>query len=271
MIPDIIHQHAKEYKKIFETYYVNPRHLYLNGSDFYLVFFKRFRKNTAGVILSPNSDNSNEDYNLAFELLVFMYNNWSSIKDIGEFRKNINMIAFHKVEDFIQKILSEGTLSHNEKGYFENCLKSIESGISLQQELIELMNQFEEFEKRKNVEGNKFTKEDVDYIQDVLAEIDYIQFHQAVTDYKTIDDFNYIKNHIKQDKNIKGFVNNEIEKFIEEFSRNKDKLKKNIKTITYFENQENLTKEQHMRMVKKRYNDSQRNDLAKLKKDIRNL
>ncbi|WP_218144040.1 hypothetical protein [Lentibacillus persicus] len=269
MIPESIHGQAKKYKKLFESFTVNPNHLTYQDKDFYAVFYRRFNTDTAFAIFSPQDNIQNEEHQVALEQIVILLNNWASIKNKGSLRNNIDMTAFYKTRHFLDNVLKSAVLSQAEEAAYTTCSITINKAIFLQSELNTLMEEYKRFVDMKEADGSKFTVKEIEYIQDILAELDYIQYNQLKSDYDTIDSFQDVKDSISQNEAVNKMAEPDHKKYIEEFARNKDKLKKDLESITYFDDQSTFTKTEHMKAVKNRFVEKQRKELETLKKDLR--
>ncbi|WP_277674150.1 hypothetical protein [Piscibacillus halophilus] len=266
-------QDAKMHKKLFEKYTVHPFYVHLNGNDFYLVFYSSlFSKGNDFIISATNNRVTKGDYNKALELLVFLLNNGASIVKNGNARKNINMLAFEKTKSFLSQVAEKVRLDEDIKNNYKNALNTITNNLILQNELIELMDRYHLFiEQKRENDGNRFIPEDVEYVQTILATLDYIQYQQLNNELNTFDDFVQINEDLNYNSQVKELITSDVKRYITEFSKNKSALEQEIKKVTYFENQGNLTKEEHVQLVKESYKDTQRGYLKDLKKDLRNL
>ncbi|WP_100009945.1 hypothetical protein [Lentibacillus sediminis] len=269
MIPESIHRKAKTYKKLFESYTVNPNYLNYQGKDFYAVFYRRFNKDTGIAILSPEDNIEKKDYLVAFEKLVILYMNWASIKNNGFSRNNIDMSPFRKTQSFLQNALENSELNQKEETEYRRALESMTKVLSFQQRFNDVMQEYQSFVDSKELEGNQFTIKDVEYIQEVIAELDYLQYIQIKTNHDSIDTFRFINDNMSQNDSVKNISDHEYKRYVEEFSSDKDKLKQEIAAITYFDNQSSFTKEEHMQAVTNYFVENQESKLAGIKKDMR--
>ncbi|SFA91099.1 hypothetical protein SAMN04488072_103216 [Lentibacillus halodurans] len=268
-IEETLQNRAKKHKKLFEKYWIEPNHLYFKGSHFYLSFYERFQKTEIGI-LSTQSEVSNADYKEAFEWLVILMNRMAAIQEVGMERKNINMKGFYKTRAYLEKTLEYATLSSNEKNIIDQCLHSMNDAISLQNRMVALMDEFEQFREKKETEGNEFSVPEVEEVHDFHAEMDYIQFTQGQISYKSVDFFASLNQIINQNETIKSIVNfEEVKQYIEEFSRGKDMLKSSLDEATYVDNLDQLSKEQFMKTVQEDYIKRQKESNKSLIKNLR--
>ena len=256
---------AKKHKKLFETYDINEKYVHEDGKDFYMVFYRKFNKHSGFGMLSSHQSSTKEEYNAAFEMLVILYNNTASIKNNAFHRAGITMEPLEKTKIFIEKVTKEVSLSENEKEIYNHCHNGIVNIMELQEQLKTITEDFEMNTRAKKC----FTVSDLDMVQDVLAEFDYIQYTQAQLLYQLIDDYNFIKAHIKQDKVVRTIATADVKKYVNQLSDSKEKLRLEIESVSHVENMENMTMEEHMKAVKKYYLTIQNQGNKSLKKEIR--
>jgi len=259
---------AKKHKKIFEKYWIDPHHLYLDDVNFYFAFYQRFNT-TEMALLSSRSDVSTEQYKEAFELLTILINRMGAIQEVGMERKNISMKPFHKTKYFLEKVQSQAALSDSNKEVISKCSQFMSRAISLQNQMVELMKRYEQFKDSKETENNQYTIQDVEQIHDFHAEMDYIQFTQGQTSYKAMDHFSTLSDIITQNDTITGLADSEIKVYVKEFSRGKEKLKSALNEATYVDNLEELSKEQFIKTVQEDYLKRQKESNKSLIKDLR--
>lgn len=262
-----IQNKAKKHKKIFEKYWVDPHHVCLDGSRFYLAFYQRFNA-TEMAVLSNQPEPSNEQYKEALEWLVILLNRIGAIQEVGMERKEINMKAFYKTRDFLEEAQHKAELAADEKEVVSKCLQSLKDAISLQNQMVELMENYEQYKESKEAENNQYTIQDVEKIHDFHAEMDYIQFTQGQISYKSMDHFKDLYDILVQNDAFGSLASSEIKQYIQEFSRGKEQLKSDLDEATYVENLEGLSKEQFMEAVQKDYMKRQEESNKSL---IRNL
>lgn len=263
-----IQNKAKKQKKIFEKYWVDPHHLYLDGSCFYLAFYQRFNT-TEMALFSSQYDVTNEQYKEALEWLVILLNRMRAIQEVGMERKKISIKPFYKTKTFLEKAQNQTVLSDGEKKVVSTCLQFLRDAIALQNQMIELMDKYEEYKESKEAENNQFTIQEVEKIHDFHAEMDYIQFTQGQSSYKTMDQFRTLSDIITQNETFESIVNSEIKAYVKEFSRGKENLKSDLNEATYVEDLENLSKEQFMKTVQKDYIKRQKESNKSLYKGLR--
>ncbi|WP_100009946.1 hypothetical protein [Lentibacillus sediminis] len=260
-----IQNKAKKHKRVFEKYWVDPHHVNLEGNNYYMAFYQRFNATKMAVISSqPNANN--DQYKEAFKWLVILINRMGAIHEVGMERKNISMMSFQKTRDFLENALSQADLSESEREVISKCLRFLNEAISLQSQMVELMDKYEQYKKAKN---NQFTTQDVEYIHDIHAEMDYIQFTQGNASYKTMDHFRTLSDVIAQNDTVGSLANSEIKQYVQEFSQGKEKLKSGLDEATYVDNLEDLSKEQFMKTVQEDYIKRQRESNKSLIKDLR--
>ncbi|WP_067724813.1 hypothetical protein [Oceanobacillus damuensis] len=267
LVNPVLDKEAKQHKKMFETYKVNEKYVRIDGTEFFMVFYRKFNKHSGFAIISSRSGISTEAYYIAFEQLVLLYTNTSSIIKNGYDRAQINMQPFNETKIAIRQILQEANLLMEDKIVYERCINFLSTAINLQNRLIELTNQFQKKMEIKEREG--FSREDIDYILTTLAEIDYIQYIQLLDNYKRIDDFRQIKQNSERYPNMKSLLTTEVERHISEFASNKEKLQAEIQSISHFENMESFTKEQHMEAFKNKILVEQEEANISLRKEMR--
>ncbi|GGK08624.1 hypothetical protein GCM10007063_33800 [Lentibacillus kapialis] len=259
---------AKNHKKLFEKYWIESNHLYFNGAHFYLAFYQRFNS-TKIVILTVESDISNKVYKEAFEWLVILMNRMSATREIGTERKNINMKGFYKTRSFLNEALVKAGLSDYESNVLQECLQSMNTAISLQNRMIELMDEFEHYREAKEKQGSQYTIQNIEHVHDLHAEMDYIQFTQGQTSYKSIDYFASLYDIISQNKTFSRLANAEIKQYIRQFSQGKEKLKTSLDQATYVDDLETLSKEEFIKTVQRDYLKRQKESTKTLIKDLR--
>ncbi|MFD2638745.1 hypothetical protein [Piscibacillus salipiscarius] len=186
--------------------------------------------------------------------------------------KKINMVGFEKTKAFLKEVLDRNVLNEDIKPYYENTYNILTINLNLQKEVINLVDQYDSFiNKKRGEDNNRFFPDDVDFVQSILAQLDYIQYKQLGNSIKGFDDFSYINEDLNTNSRVQEYVTPEVKGYIKEFSKDKEVLHQEIQKITYFKEQDKLTKEEHIDKVKERYNEMQRTYLQGLKEDIRNL
>ncbi|MUV39197.1 hypothetical protein JNUCC1_03070 [Lentibacillus sp. JNUCC-1] len=243
---------AKKHKKMFEQYSFNAGGCKVNGDEFYLVNYKRWHKLTGCAVVSPQQPSEQKSYMEAFYLL----NNYAQYASLllihGEFRANINMTSFERVNAFIDTISSMNKeVSQKDEEIIMNCKAATESILRLQQELVDQYTPFQE--KNEHIfNGNKpfITKDDVKEALELIAEVEYIQYQQLLLQYRTIDDFKKLYKICKTDDEMRRYMNAEVKTYINEFISSKENLKKNIKNVTYQKDMDQLDREQFKELIK---------------------
>ncbi|WP_054752480.1 hypothetical protein [Piscibacillus salipiscarius] len=104
-----------------------------------------------------------------------------------------------------------------------------------------------------------------------MAELDYIQFQQLNNELNTCDEFTIIYDELHSNNLLRGYVTAEVRRYIKEFSKSKDRLEREIRKITYFDDQEDFMREEHIRAFKDSYKEMQQRYLSKLKCKARNF
>ncbi|WP_087973447.1 hypothetical protein [Oceanobacillus rekensis] len=260
-----LHKQAKKHKKLFETYDINEKYVHVDGKDFYMVFYRKFNKHSGFGMLSSYPNPTIEEYNVALEMLVILFNNTQSIKNNAFHRVGITMDPLEKTKSFIEKVTKEVSLSENEKDIYNHCHNGIVKIIELQEQLKTITEDFEMNTRAKKC----FTVSDLDMVQDVLAEFDYIQYTQSQLLYQLIDDYKFIKEHINQDTMVRTIATTKVKKYIDQLSDSKEKLRTEIESVSHVENMENMTMEEHIDAVKKYYLTIQNEGNKSLRKEIR--
>lgn len=260
-----LNKQAKKHKKLFETYDINEKYVHVDGKDFYMVFYRKFNKHSGFGMLSSHPNPTKDEYNSAFEMLVILYNNTASFKNNAYSRAKIPMEPFEKTNLFFEKVTKEVNLSERERDIYNHCYNGAVKIMNLHKKLKKITKEFEMNTRNKKC----FTVSDLDYVQDVLAEFDYIQYTQAQIDYQLIDDYKFIKEHIKQNKMVRSVATTDVKKYIDQLAENKEKLLAEIESVSHVENMENMTKEEHMNAVKKYYLTIQAEGNMSLRKEMR--
>lgn len=269
-IDESIQQEAKRYKKLFETFKVNPNHVRIEDIDYYISFYqKRITNNTEMVILTSPPKASKKKYEEAFNTLTFLIVISSNIKKYGTERRDIDMQAFYKTRTFLENVLDRAMLTQEERSSYKDCWDSLNTQIELQEKHIELMEEYTAHCKKKEREGLTFFPEDIEYAKEVFLEMDYIQYKQLVINRDSIDLFEKINQDQKSNETVGDLSNFEINQFIKEFAKGERKLTKEINSVTYVEGLEGMTKKEHKESVWNYFQSGQKKRINSMKKDIR--
>ncbi|MDV2581451.1 hypothetical protein [Alkalibacillus haloalkaliphilus] len=130
------------------------------------------------------------------------------------------------------------------------------------------MNDFDQFLKDKEP-NHEYSIEDVEYIQCVNNEIDYIQYHQVKDFYESVDTFQEINNIVYKRREIKGLMDTAIQTYLKEHCMNKEKLRKTLDNITHVEGLDELSKEEYINAVQKDFVKRQQLSNQSLMKELR--
>ncbi|WP_175614760.1 hypothetical protein [Piscibacillus halophilus] len=259
---------AKAYKKIFESYEISPTHLNYNGKDYYLVtYIQKLTKKTELAIIS-NNDSSIGESDFAFEKLMIILNFLNSILVKGSDRSRINMEAYKVTSDFLKNVLGEVNLDNDRRKHYQYALESLEKVLTLHDQHNETIQETKKFMKNRG--NKKLYIEDLNLLEDLISELDYIQYQILLTSLNMVDSFKYINDDIK-DNRISRFTNNDIKKYIKEYIKSESTIKQEIKKVNYVDGLDQMTKEEHKSAVIKKYYKEQEKDFVKLKKEVRNL
>ncbi|WP_169792841.1 hypothetical protein [Lentibacillus amyloliquefaciens] len=266
-----LQEEAKKYKKFLETYKIADHHLHLDGKDFYLVNYKKKIAGRGGMaIISTASDTQTEQYHIAHKWILSLYNYLSSIRNNGSERKNINMRAYHKMQSFLDRVTQISGLSEPERMNYHTCVEAIHSLLELQDRHVDLMEDYQDFVEKKNAEGKKYTIADIEYLQDLLLKLDYIQFKQLNISFNMTDNFAFMEKNVKENASVTELSDSEIERYAKEFADSKNKLRSEISKVSYVDGLEGLSEREYYHKVKPYYLEIQENDNERLKKDLRN-
>jgi acyl carrier protein phosphodiesterase len=248
---DELNKLAKKYKKLFEKMTINFGAYKINQNDYYLVVYKRKKINGLAIISPQSITNKNE----CLEALKWLtrYNQFRNIGlvHIG-FRADINFDSFYTVQNFLEKVLQNVSLSTNEKKIFEESNRALQTIINLQHQLIPAYKSF--LEKEQKVELGEIKVITKNHINDMLNFIntaDYIQYTQLTTQYNNISVFKEINEMAKNNANIQPFVDSAVKTYLGEFVISKANLRKNIKAVTHVPDLEQLSKEEHIEVARK--------------------
>lgn len=247
----IVEKEAKKHKKIFETFDVNPGSYRINENEYFMVNYLRGEKMKGCAVISPNSQAGKNEYLLAFNSLLEHAESISLILNHGGERANANMHAFTTMQQFLSDVLNEVAdyLTPEIKDVFEFCLNRINLILKFHERLQDIFQSIsEKIDKYFDGEKENFTKQDMREEANYLGEIGYIQYRQIMAIYEFIPKFRYIQelNNLEVDK----YITTLVKKYLAEFSKGEKEQLKNIEHVTYQNNMEELTREEHIELEK---------------------
>ncbi|MFD1851673.1 hypothetical protein [Oceanobacillus bengalensis] len=263
----LLERQAKEHKKLFEKFMIDEKYLHLHGTEFHMVFYLKGKRNTGFGLISPDSNVPLDSFDDALGKIALLYTNAGSINQNGGQRARINMDPFNRTWECLDKILHEITLSDEQKYNYEYCYQALSQTMELQKEQVKLYDEFIQLMRMKIHEG--FQTEDIDYMLNVSGEMDYIQYKQLTSEFNSIDKYKYISEDIHQKKELAKFVSFEVKRYLKQFASDKQKLQAEIQKVTYVDQMEKLTKEEHLELVKQKILREQEQGNINLRKEIR--
>ncbi|MDV2581450.1 hypothetical protein [Alkalibacillus haloalkaliphilus] len=251
------HGFVKKYKRFLESYRIDQHELVYNNNNYSLAYYYRFSKTSGAVFFTLNQNVSKEDYHNAFQWFVLLIRRLSTIKDLGEERRNINMTGFKKTKEFLNSVINQVHLSTEELNLLQAGIKSIDKSLTLQGDLIKIMQDFDQFYFLKS-QNHQYSLEDVKYLNRVNNEIDYIQYTQVKGFYDSIDTFKSIREVVKNKSETKQLLNSEMETYLDEHCKDKGNIMENLNEITFINNPESMSKEEYIKSVQKDFEERQR-------------
>ena len=250
-IDDKLNKSAEKHKKILEKMTINFGAYKVNNNDYYLVVYKRKKINGLAIISPQSTTNINE----CLEALKWLtrYNQFRNIALVhAGFKTNVNFDSFYTVQNFLEKVLQNVSLSTNEKMIFEEGNQALQTIINLQQQLITAYKTFLEREQKVELgEINIITKKHINEVLNFINTFDYIQFTQLTTQYNQISAFKEINKLAYKNADIQPFMDSAVKTYLEEFVISKANLRKNINKVTHVPHIEQLSKEEHIEIARK--------------------
>ncbi|GGA81474.1 hypothetical protein [Ornithinibacillus halotolerans] len=245
-----LHNIAKKYKRLFESYSINAGGCLINNHEFYWVNYYRLGKMVGHAVISPNEVMDKDEYKQAFHYLARSSQIRANLSTNGGFRARINMESFRIIERFLDNILL--VVDEEDKQVVSKCLGSIQSNLNLQDRIVEIYNSFHQKEEKIQKGEVKFcTDEYLEFTLDCLWEIEYLQYTQFTLQYDAIPLLEYIKKLTNKNRNVKKLVSSEINLYLKEFIKSKDSLFNSIKNLTFHpEIAPEVSKDRHMTLAR---------------------
>ncbi|GEN44522.1 hypothetical protein [Alkalibacillus haloalkaliphilus] len=263
---------TEKYKKFYENYSISPNHININGKDFYITFFqtKLIKRANGSAVVSTKSSLSSEEVNSAYEKLVYLLNFITSALE-GEFKLGSNMQGFKATQDFVEKVLSNVNLTESNKKLFEQCSQALKQVQQCQSDHDRVMYSYRDYLDDKSETGQKFYESDIDYVLEVMADLDYIQYYQVKASLDAAKLLKQAKKVKKQQPEIKKYMDRDVAFYIRLIVRGEVEAKRNLKELKRVDHMESLTEEEHKRLFKESAINNQKKYFPKLKKDLRNI
>ncbi|MUV39194.1 hypothetical protein JNUCC1_03067 [Lentibacillus sp. JNUCC-1] len=263
-----VKEEANKYKRLFETFTVNPGASRINSHDYFLVNYYRWGKITGCAVVSSNSKADKIEYTAAFDELVEFATLFSSVLEVEE-RARANMDAFITLEKFLTNVLRGGVTLHDEdKSEYQYSLKRIHSILNLQDRLKEIYNTTaKKQEQYHNGSIEVISREDIQEAARSLGEVDFIQYRQVLAIHELIPKLKYIKN--MENEQLIRFKTSAVKRYLVEFSKGENEQLKNVKKIEFQSNMQSLTKEQHIQGALKDFYKNLSHANRRFRKDLR--
>ncbi len=121
----------------------------------------------------------------------------------------------------MKTVMQTSGLTEKERMNYQKCLEAIHSIFEYQNRHIGLMDGYQKFIEQKIEEGKKYTIADIEYLQEILLELDYIQFRQLNISFDMADNFAFIEKNVKENPAVNELSNVEIQRYAEEFAGSK--------------------------------------------------
>ncbi|WP_054752488.1 hypothetical protein [Piscibacillus salipiscarius] len=262
----IVEQKLNSLKKLFETYWLDDKKLSYKGNIYHKVFYKKYNTVNGGIIFTPNDENiTKEEYLEAFELFVLLITRTNSTKEHGNYKNKASMIGFENTEAHLKALLKRESLIEDEKKLMDILINMLREMINLQDQLSDLMNRFNSFLKSKEP-NNIYHPEDVDVLLKMNAELDYIQNQQGNLSIDSVDYFKQLEEVIK---NKPSMFTTAVRRYVSEFTKDKEKMIKNLKEVTQIDTSNINGKEDYINAYIIEHVDRQRELNKGLLKDLR--
>ncbi|SEP98016.1 hypothetical protein [Piscibacillus halophilus] len=261
---------AKKYKKAFERYRIVNNHLYYKGVNFYMVDYKnRITKGIKLAIIS-DKDASQEDYEFAFKKIIAINNLLNSLIVLGSERSEINMGAYEQTKNFLEDAVTEISTSGTEKENLQNGAQYMNQILELHSHHLKTMEKGKQFIDRKVIDQQKFLLEDLSELKDLVAELDYLQYHILKTSREMISTFDLIKGYLEDGKYNKRNYK-DVKQFVNQFATAEKRIDVEMKKINYLPEEDNMSKEEHKKAALEKHDQDQERYLDNIKEDTRNL
>ncbi|GAA0465688.1 hypothetical protein [Alkalibacillus silvisoli] len=263
-----VQKFVKKYKKFYERSWVGQQTLLYNGKKYYMGFYQAFKKDTGAVFFTLDSGASKVEYREAFEWFIISIRRLATIRDLGEERRNINMIGFKTTKNFLESVVNEVRLSSEEHRLFQEGIKSISESLKLQDDLLKLMKNFDQFYNSKSPD-HLYSTDDVQYLQRVNNEIDYIQYTQVKGFRDSISLFKRIRDIANNNSEVKKLTNHGVATYINEHCKGKESIRKNLDDITFIQGADQMNKDEYIDAVQREFVERQKRLNIDLMKELR--
>ncbi|MGP4071119.1 hypothetical protein ACTWQB_01030 [Piscibacillus sp. B03] len=226
---------------------------------------------TKGVKLSIISDieAAQEDYEFAFKEIIILNRLLNSLIVLGSDRSQINMGAYELTKDFLEESINDAN-SSAEKENLQKGYDYMSRILTLHDNHLKTMEKGKQFIDRKVEDKQKFTLEDVSELKDLVAELDFLQYHIIKTSRDMVETFKTIQGYLKDGKYKKENYK-DIKMFVNQFANSKKRIDIEIKKINYVPQRDDISKEEHKRAALEKLDQDQDRYLDNIKKDTRNL
>ncbi|MBY7142347.1 hypothetical protein KFZ56_04405 [Virgibacillus sp. NKC19-3] len=247
----LVAKEAKKYKKLFETFTINPGSFRIDGQDYFFINFYKWKKITDCAVVCPTSEAGKDKYLEAFDALLEYSQAATLILTHGGDKASANMDAFTTMQKFLLSVLNEegNHLMLEIREVFDYCLERINLILSMQKRVVEIYNDFQQ-KNQKYHDGydENVTRRNIDETVNYLGELDFLQYQQIVAIYEYIPKFNYIKE--LNNPEIKKHITTAVKTYLAEFSKGEKEQLKNIESVKFQTNMDELTKEEHIERAK---------------------
>jgi hypothetical protein len=183
---------GKIHKKWTELVTMNNFPYLVNNKRYYLAYYyPRFTTNVNSyAVVSPDSGNK-RDSDIAFKPLVYFSITISNIDLVVTKRASLKYNVWLEVRNYLKSVLEDNVLDYNLEIYYERSYKIIEKMISLQEEMIQMKEEYDKFVKIISDRGY-FIDEDIDKSLKLAPTINWLQYDQFTDRYKYRHDFDVI-------------------------------------------------------------------------------
>ncbi|WP_345242928.1 hypothetical protein [Pontibacillus salipaludis] len=262
----LLNKKAKQLKKMFEEYRINPFAYLINDEKYYTVTYKRMEKLKGLAVISTKESNiTQEEFVEAFTKLTFFVGLTHKIDVDGGGRISTNVQYVHSIINKLEGHLKKDHLHEKERSVSENVLSTFKQYSNMQENLVDIYNEYDRNIKMIIGETGYFTDDDIEETLNVLAHFDYTQYKQFSILFEVLEDVDYLLEEVSLKLNTDEVM------FLKQFSsKNRGKLKKELDAVSYRPDQNEITEKEHKRTVKEEYTKNLKNLNHSTKKKIRN-